>query len=346
MCSRIGAAVLAVVVTAPAWGVGAPLAAQGREQELTTRIDSLLPILKTARRRAARADSAARARALERTARVTEELRVGPLRVVARKDQVELARRVMGNTWSYFAAFVDHGERLFRDEVFTFQVVRGRVPDLEVVREGGYGVQIRDGGRAAIRVEASADRTHRVEIRALYGRDALREKAGSLVAGVLNRGLDEELLEWGRIEPPSAIRGEGWLYRELAVSSSIPVRRCFAGEEASCWEAAGMVDPSAGTGDPDPPLSYPARSALLAFALRTGGRGAYARLMESRGDPRERLAAAAETTPDALMAAWLARVRRARPDPQGGRGRSAAAALAWLALFGFLAAGSTRWRST
>lgn len=353
------------------------MGAQTRE-ELSARIDSLLPVLRVAEKRADVADSLKIVETMKRDSPPTREIEVGPLTVVAVEGQAELARSVLGEVWAGFAPFVGDGGSAFEDEIFTFHVYRH-------FRPNGYGVY----------VSAPGKRIRRVEIKALYGRERLREKAASLIAEVLNQRLDPEMKSWGRLEPPWGLQGDDWIYRRLVTSPAIPARECFEGRIDACWEAVGVVeagedlwdrwytplarlnrarraklseiepenrelwsrcvrerlDEACRTfleqeeGGPEPPLSRAVRSSLLMFALQEGGEGAYERLLESRGTMRERLARAAGMDPDAVMRGWRERVLAARPEPQGTSGRSRTAALAWLALFGFLATRSTRWRS-
>lgn len=348
-----------------------PVAAQTKD-ELAAQIDSLLPILRVAKERARVADSAAKIDRLKRNAVPTQEIQVGPLTILVPEGQTDLAREVMGQAWDYFAPFAENAQETFQNEVFTFQVYRG-------------------GHRANIYVQAPEGRVHRVEIAALYGRARLREKAGNLIAEVLNEPMDPELKQWGRLEAPWRLRSDDWLYRELVTSPAIPARECFKGRLESCWEAVGVVDSESGlwdrwytaagrldlvrmrkrgysdadlwdtcvlarqdrackallekkVGGPEPPLSRSVRSSLLMFALSRGGRGSYQRLLGSSGDMRERLSEAAGMEPDALMSAWRQRVLAAKPEREHTSGRSRAAALAWLAVFGFLATRSTKWR--
>ena len=61
-------------------------------------------------------------------------------------------------------------------------------------------------------------------------------------------------------------------------------------------------------------------------------------------DARAQLSAAAQMEPDALMRAWLAEVRAARPEPPVPDRNERSSTALWIVLLAALAARSTRWR--
>lgn len=115
--------------------------------------------------------------------------------------------------------------------------------------------------------------------------------------------------------------------------------RCLvAQDDAACVKLLRMMPVAE-------PLQQEVRHSLARFALRLGGRDAYARLVHTAGKPLEqRLAAAARLSADSLLGAWRAHVIQARPQTVSLTPAMAWAALAWACLLGLVSLGSTRWR--
>lgn len=93
-----------------------------------------------------------------------------------------------------------------------------------------------------------------------------------------------------------------------------------------------------------PPFSGAARVNLLATSLRSGGSGAYERLLSSHGDLWQRLGHAASRPSDSLLIVWRNRILSARPTTDTLTTRSAWVAVAWCLIMAALAFRSTRWR--
>jgi hypothetical protein len=94
------------------------------------------------------------------------------------------------------------------------------------------------------------------------------------------------------------------------------------------------------------PLSPGASLSLARLAFAEGGRGAYARLLADSTAPlAERLAAAAQSTPDALLALWHKRMLAARPAQVTTPWWGVSLAIAWVGVFGATALRSSRWRA-
>lgn len=119
-------------------------------------------------------------------------------------------------------------------------------------------------------------------------------------------------------------------------------RRCLEQRaDAACRDAFLAVHP----GRVPPPLSAYSRSTLLQLALSLGGRGAYDRLMASRGQPiGVRLGLAAHLPSDSLVLQWRRRVVAARPPSSALSASSAWMSVGWCLIIGFLALRSSRWR--
>lgn len=93
------------------------------------------------------------------------------------------------------------------------------------------------------------------------------------------------------------------------------------------------------------PLSPVARRSLLAVAINSGGEGAYARLTGAAQSGRElSLAAAANQTPDSLIATWRTAVISANAESSSTTHRGSATTLLWIIVFTAAATRSTRWR--
>src|SRR5207302_11270306 len=108
------------------------------------------------------------------------------------------------------------------------------------------------------------------------------------------------------------------------------LRACAEGSDSACTELLRSLPPGA----LPRPLTYDARAALVADALRLGGRAAYHRLMASPGLPiADRLAAAGGLAIDPLPARWRAEVLAAPPVPLPQPPRGLWLALGWPAPF-------------
>ena len=119
------------------------------------------------------------------------------------------------------------------------------------------------------------------------------------------------------------------------------LRACAEGSDSACTELLRSLPPGA----LPRPLTYDARAALVADALRLGGRAAYHRLMASPGLPiADRLAAAGGIAIDPLLARWRAEVLAARPVPVSLPPRGIWIALGWTILFAVCGLRSSRWR--
>jgi hypothetical protein len=100
-----------------------------------------------------------------------------------------------------------------------------------------------------------------------------------------------------------------------------------------------------GTGQVPRPLSDDARQLLISTALDLGGPGAYDRLMaDTTASIPARLAAAAGTPLDAVIARWQAGLLHARPAPPSVPLSDGLLAVTWIGVLAAGALTSTRWR--
>lgn len=372
--ARGAAAVLAVLVAVPA-----SAAARQTDAELRARLDSLLPLLEEAR---AAADAQARAREARRLAQsavATDTIAVGPLRVIAREGQAELAAELFGAVWEReYAPFVAAPRRA-GDAWFTFA---WPAAGAELTVAGGTTV-------------------HRVELGAWRPRGAVEEAVRQQIAALLGAELaGTPLAHWmaGWIRAPRDVEAT---YRLAATTGAASMRDCLAGSAARCWDAlaadlADDPDPlddwyapeervamardllarwPRGSSAPDPrglacaerdsledcdatladrfhslgPLAPTARGDLRAnlvwLALRAGGEGAWARLTsDPNASAGDALRAASGLDSPELASLWREELVRHRPTPLGVLDPSLFLALLWIGLFATLAARSTRWR--
>ncbi|MCK5650046.1 MAG: hypothetical protein KAJ42_01655, partial [Gemmatimonadetes bacterium] len=72
----------------------------------------------------------------------------------------------------------------------------------------------------------------------------LEEGVQAAIGEALLEGLPEEFGRWGWVSNQglAPYRGHEWYYRRFVTVPSQVVRRCFAGELASCWDAVGVSE--------------------------------------------------------------------------------------------------------
>lgn len=354
-----------------------PGAAQVRpsDAELRARVDSLARELERADATLDSAIDADRQRRMAGGAGALDTQRVGPLTVVALREDADAARAVTeralervgelgrgaDSPLNGFTLLVEDGRR-----VLAFADMKG--PDAAVVWLPSY---------------TRGERRTGAVLRVLHGR--------------LARALPADLQEWlaGTFTVDNRDVALADVYRSLAVASSHATGRCHRGETAACVGALGLSDPGPAwrnwytreelaawarvhtpgwnvsdegereafdacyyRGDasacafaaahgqtPAAPLSTQARATLVAYALERGGADAYALLRaDTRGALLERIARAGGTTPDSIVAGWRERVMRARPVASADLGGSLFVTLLWTVALSVLAMRSKRWR--
>jgi hypothetical protein len=354
----------------------ASAAGQQTEQELVQHLDSLVPLLKSARTRAGAAQAAARR---ARATRVqTDTVTVGALTVLVLPGEDEAALDVVGGVWQRdYAAWMDASPTLAADRIF-FQWSADPVK----YRSADFNVRVVQGRRWHPRA---------------YMERGVREVVGrSLQNDLIGTRLGDE---WGvtPVKPPET---PAHVYRQAVLAPSWAARACLAGEPVPCLAAFGLNAPDApltdrytpeerrflvlqngarlgrvraaelracaggGLAECDLALAgylerYPTaqnrlwsvpfgpevRSSLLWYALVRGGEGAWGRLLAHRGEaPLAALEAASGLDADELVLGWRAWLLASRPVQHAGLGMQALTGGMWILLLIALAARSTRWR--
>ena len=294
---------------------------QQSEAELLRRIEASGPVLERAR---AAAEAARRRREqaeAERPLSRTELVRVGPISVLAPPEQAELARALFDEVWRASFAGIS-GSPALAEHVFVFRWTWTSAERLRVDPAAT--------GHAAVQ---------RVELTRMWTRTraAARSSVRNALWAVLQRDLPEgsPLREWvGSHRFPSAER----VSRLVTLTPSASTRGCLEGDDFACLAALGLAE-GEGSLPPEAP------TLVLMEAVRQGGAGAWARLLERRdAPPAEALAHAAAVGAPAVAAAWRDRLLEQRPEIHAGLAGQAARALLWVLALTALAMRSTRWR--
>jgi hypothetical protein len=132
----------------------------------------------------------------------------------------------------------------------------------------------------------------------------------------------------------SRIETQPW--RQLPVE----IAPCVSGNDASCVDVLRKMPLEL----LQAMLGSPHRASVVQTANAIGGPGATERLLLTRGDPSQRLAAAAGVSTDSVVRVWRERVRESRVANDAMSPGIAASSLAWILAFGALALRSSRWR--
>lgn len=147
--------------------------------------------------------------------------------------------------------------------------------------------------------------------------------------------------------PDEASRFHAWYapddYRSLAhlimydrrdTATAAAMRQCRGqGDVEACTALVAKLPPQRVA----PPLSAETRHLFLGEVLRSGGDGAYARLMTAEGSMRERLQATAGVPLEQVVDGWRTRVIEARPRDSSLSPGLALATLGWCGLFALAA---------
>lgn len=115
---------------------------------------------------------------------------------------------------------------------------------------------------------------------------------------------------------------------------------CTSGNDASCVEVLRKMPLEM----LHAMLGSPHRASVVQTAIAMGGSGATERLLLTRGDPSQRLAAAAGVSSDSVVRVWRQRVHDARVATEAMTPGVAASSLVWIFALGALALRSSRWR--
>jgi hypothetical protein len=327
MCRAGGRAAIAVLaLVAARFTTAGPLVAQETpsqptEAELLRAIESMRPVLEEARAAAA---AARERRELEEAARplsAAQLVRVGPLAILAPPEQAELAASLFEEVWRESFDGVS-GSPSLAVHVFVFRWTWTSAEPLRV--DAGAS------GHTALR---------RVELTRAWARTrgAAKVRVREALWAVLRNDLAEQspLRGWVGSHPfPSGER----VSRLVTLEPATENRECLAGDDDACLAALGL----AGGGMSVPPE---APAMVLMEAVRMGGPGAWARLLErSHAEPAEALELAAGVEVRAVAAAWRDALLEQRPEIHAGLAGQAARALLWFLVLAGLATRSTRWR--
>lgn len=216
----------------------------------------------------------------------------------------------------------------FRDALLTLAEVAALAGTDSVLR--GWGV----GSRLPLR-DAPRERWSRAYVE-------LVTTASASLRRCLGRDTAACLTSLG-VEPPSGSRLDAWYdpgdYRDVlqhvavrhADSSAVAsAKRCRAtGAPEACARAARAI-PEVNV---PLPLSPPTRQLFLGEVLRSGGSGAYARLVATHGTLAQRLRAAAGVPLDTVVTRWMVRLDAARESEMAIMPGTVAFTLAWCGLF-------------
>jgi hypothetical protein len=287
-------------------------------QALQERIETLIPLVNDANRRARAADSmffSSKGEAGEQ-----ETIRVGPLTIVALTGQAEEARELFAEAWSAYAPLFGTGADYFTYFVFAYHRGSGEGPvvprSLGIAKEIDFGYMV--------------------------SRETMRESVRSALSTALANALPGEITAWEGsipIELPSEAT-HARVYRDLVLAPSPAAQACLSGDERDCWSGMGVVEEGANpltawysandqrirveksryvdpqaeslrglcmSGNPPAcsewlatfiplsalaPVPNSARASLIEFALRRGGAGALERLNDEFGSFESRSAKA------------------------------------------------------
>jgi hypothetical protein len=200
-------------------------AQQPTEEELTSRIDALMPAYLEARE-AWNAYLQAQNAAEVALATPADTVLVGPIRIVTMPDQSETAAALFEEVWREEFGAVEESPTL-REYTFAFQW-RARLRDFTVFTRRQ---DRQDGQEWIVRVDISRIRT------------PTREQAKETVRAAIARVLSQDLPPGSPIRStarPMPYRNDATVYRLLAVTPSGATRACLGGDTGGCLAALGM----------------------------------------------------------------------------------------------------------
>lgn len=371
-----------VATGAGAQSVGTPLLSDGERTRLEEmriraqqRIEALEPLRDAAvRRERERGTRAAVAAADGVTA--LDTLFVGPFTLIARKSQSGELRRLVRDIYPWYAdllAGIPRFERIFtyeigpaatglgvtgdRSEIWLkeFSTPEERATDVQRVIQSQLVDVVPDAMRDWMGLRGPAP-TDAQEWGYLY-RDlvtAASQSASLCLKGEaescwvtlqLLPGLEarEEVWKSARArrlwysDDQIRARAQGWIAENPEMQ--YPTRADCKGGSVSACEA--ILEKSSWLG---PPVRDGAHLTMASFALERGGEGSFARLQNTEGSIRSRLAAAAQMSETELAEAWSAKIRAARPVVHADLDRAALVVFLVFVLLGVMARSSTRWR--
>lgn len=299
------------------------------EEELLQRIETLRLEMGEAARAYNEYIERERRAAAERGHTPVDTLRIGPLRVIARPDQSDLAREIFGEVWEEEFAHIPESalpENLYF--AFQWRVRFDRIRMAPAREREGSVIRVElDRLYHPLRADARV-RVHGTISDALVGQ--LPQDAP--VRRWLQFGSD---LDWQRA------------YRVVAMnaSGSSAHRGCLAADAAACWTALGLGPDGSVEALGPPGTSAAPRWTLMWHAVSVGGEGAWERLRE-RADapPAELLTHVSGLSPEELAAHWAGELEGRRPRLSADLAGDRWIALIWILVFTGLTLRSTRWR--
>lgn len=352
--------------------------AQQTEAELEQEILELMPQLEAAREwhdaQEIRRNEMHRNAAAE--AASTDTIQVGPLTVVGLPSQIDDARKFYQGVWRDFADFAN-GSPALAEHMFTYQLnmdlkpihIDGPEQRAEVRTFRGL-LRLEENGRNAIgrALETDFRNTELFEwtrgavipprnlsdvyrILAVSDVKSVQEcLEGVSGACLLSLGLDlgpDAWKRWYTADQRMALvqRSGGfyWIFRGRQVDEGLAFR-CLDADDAEACDAI-LSEANVEILKRMAPLGMPIRSTFLWTAVKSGGEGAWLRLIErSDADPATALAYAYGGDLLDLEAEWRDAVLAARPDVKAGLDTTRWMVLLWAFVFIGLAMRSTRWR--
>jgi hypothetical protein len=126
-----------------------------------------------------------------------------------------------------------------------------------------------------------------------------------------------------------------WAFRNQSGATT----RCLEGSDKDCGTALRAMGHYV-----DPPGNAFARAAIMRQAIALGGDRAAERLLTSTGSASDALAAAANAPIDSVIRAWQRNVRERAISSRDLSLRLSLVAIGWIAVLGFVALRSSRWR--
>ncbi len=342
-------------------------ARQARRAELEGMLATMRPAIERAKAEADAADERRRLDANERVSAL-DTLRLGPVTVVARENRSAEAERVLRRVLEWyqqplaghaaFAAYMayevgPYAGRLGVDEPhMVWRKEDAPVREMERAAAGALANLLRDQMPSRLRewlgTGAPVDPAAGDQRKLIY-REMVTARSQSVKACLADDiarcwqaiGVVPGTADPGRIWYSDAERQQfaiDWSFGR-AIGRIENLAECEGGDMDACDRVLERVSPW-----PVEPLRAQGRVNLMSFALERGGAGSFLRMVSTEGTVADKLAAAANLSPETLMTEWLQFLRQ----DFSPRGASVAGTLAtmllWVGLLTFVGTASTRWR--
>jgi hypothetical protein len=356
--------------------------AQLSDADLVRQLDSLRPLVTEALAAAQEASDRRLREQAESRRTAIDTVRIGALRVLALPAQADLVEELFEEVWEETFAMVGESPALER-WLLTFQW-RARLERMDFGPDRGAGAPpirqlgvnriwqpSREGAKARIRsgvaavlTEDFADESPMRGWMTARGypasADVYRSLAGTASGAnraclvgdaracwtALGLGLADagpRLTEWLAPETLAGIVVEASERPGSGIDRDDPtVRACT--EESNGIACVRLITQGVEWAR-GVPISANAFAHMFWHAVRTGGAGAWQRVLErSDATPPELLTYVSGLSPEQLAASWRETVVASRPDVNAGLDTTRWAALFWFLFFAAFAMRSTRWR--